>query len=194
MAISWRETKKSQKFYVTYRLPNCIGIIDGTLLFLTETPAWSGEDFNTQKGGYGINALVVCDDQCHVTYYYAGWPESTQGNRSWRNCKSNLMEADFFNDMEYIIGHSACNPSKRLTSTYKKPSGQVCLIAENELFNTKVASAHIKSEHCIGLIKNRFTCLCTLNIKLKSLGCQKLFTCLPHVSYYIICYYLNPTF
>ena len=87
-----------------------------------------------QKGGYGINALVVCDDQCHVTYYYAGWPGSTHDNRSWRNCKLNLTEADFFNDMEYIIGDSAFNPSKRMISTYKKPSGQVSLIAENEFF------------------------------------------------------------
>jgi hypothetical protein len=25
-----------------------------------------------QKEEYGINALVVCDDQCPATYYYAG--------------------------------------------------------------------------------------------------------------------------
>jgi hypothetical protein len=47
--------------------------------------------------------------------------------------------------MEYIIGDSAFNPSKRMISTYKKPSGQVSLIAKNEVFNTKVASARIKS-------------------------------------------------
>jgi hypothetical protein len=97
--------------YVTYGLPNCIGIIDGTLLFLTETPEWSGEDFNTQKGGYGLNALVVCDDQCRVLYYYAGWPGSTHDNRSWRNCNLNLKEDKYFDDIEYIIGDSAFNPS-----------------------------------------------------------------------------------
>ncbi len=37
----------SRKFYITCRLPNCVGIIDGTLVFVTETPEWSGEDFNT---------------------------------------------------------------------------------------------------------------------------------------------------
>jgi hypothetical protein len=44
-----REEKQmiSRRFYITYGLPNCVGIIDGTLVFLTETPEWSGEDFNT---------------------------------------------------------------------------------------------------------------------------------------------------
>jgi len=97
--ISWPSAEEQQKisrrFYVTYGLPNCIGIIDGTLLFLTETPAWSGEDINTRKGGYGINALAVCDDQCCVTYYYAGRPGSTHDNRSWINCKLKSTEADF---------------------------------------------------------------------------------------------------
>jgi hypothetical protein len=63
------------------------------LLFLTETPAWSGEDFNTQKGRYAGNALAVCADQCCVTYYYTGWPGLTHDNHSWRNCNLNMKEA-----------------------------------------------------------------------------------------------------
>jgi hypothetical protein len=69
--------------------------------------------------------------------------------------------------MEYIIGDSAFSPSQRMIRKYKKPSGQVCLIAENEFFNTKLTSAGIKSEHCIGLIKNRFSFHHALNIKIK---------------------------
>jgi hypothetical protein len=69
-----------------YGLPNCIGFIDGTLVFLAEAPGWSGEVFNTQKGGYGIIALVVCDDHCHVLYYYVRWPGLAHNNHSWRNC------------------------------------------------------------------------------------------------------------
>jgi hypothetical protein len=61
--VSWpsEDDKKSisRHFLITYGLPNCIGIIDGTIIFLTE-PEWSGEDSNTWKGGYAVNALVVC--------------------------------------------------------------------------------------------------------------------------------------
>jgi hypothetical protein len=65
--------------------------------------------------------------------------------------------------MEYIIGDSAFSPSQRMIRKYKKPSGQVCLIAENEFFNTKLTSAGIKSE----LIKNRFPFHHALNINIK---------------------------
>jgi hypothetical protein len=164
-----REEKQiiSRRFYITYGLPNCVGIIDGTLVFLTETPEWSGEDFNTQKGGYGVNSLVVCDDHCRVLYFYIGWPGSTHDNRSWRNCKLNLQEAEFFQQLEFIIGDSAFNPSKRMVPSYKKNAGQSCLNAQNEFFNGKLSSARIKSEHCIGLLKNRFPFIRGLNVKLK---------------------------
>jgi hypothetical protein len=42
-----KRKKLSQRFYATYGLPKCIGIVDGALLFLAETPEWSREDFNT---------------------------------------------------------------------------------------------------------------------------------------------------
>ena len=169
--ICWPSTEEkrniSRRFYITYGLPNCVGIIDGTLIFLTESPEWSGEDFNTRKGGYGVNALVVCDDHCRVLYSYIGWPGSTHDNRSWRNCNLNLNQDDNFERAEFIIGDSAFNPSKRMISAYKRNAGESCLKAENEFFNTKMSSARFKSEHCIGLIKNRFPCLRGLNVRIK---------------------------
>ena len=111
--------------------------------------------------------MVVCDDRCPVLYFYIGWPGSTHDNRSWRNCKLNLHEAEFFQQLEFIIGDSAFNPSKRMVPSYKKNAGQSCLNAQNEFFNGKLSSARIKSEHCIGLLKNRFPCICGLNVKIK---------------------------
>ncbi len=64
----------------------------------------------------------------------------------------NLNEAEFFHQLEFIIGDSTFNPSKRMVPTYKKTAGQSCLNAENEFFNGKIARARVKSEHCIGLL------------------------------------------
>jgi hypothetical protein len=72
-----------------------------------------------------------------------------------------------FERAEFIIGDSAFNPSKRMISAYKRNAGESCLKAENEFFNTKMSSARFKSEHCIGLIKNRFPCLRGLNVRIK---------------------------
>jgi len=73
-------------------------------------------------------------------------------------------ESYFFTGLDYIIGDSAFNPSLRMVRAYKKDIGMIQLPMANEFFNTKLASARIKSEHCIGLVKNRFPCLRGLNV------------------------------
>ncbi len=50
---------------------------------------------------------------------------------------------------------------------FKKNAGQSCLKAQNEFLNNKLSSARMKSEYCIGLIKNRFPCLCGLKIRIQ---------------------------
>nr|KAE8918276.1 hypothetical protein PF009_g31407 [Phytophthora fragariae] len=68
-----------------FDFPNCIGLVDGALLPLAFKPTLDGEDYFTRKGGYAINALLICDDRARVTYALAGWPGSTHDNRVWSN-------------------------------------------------------------------------------------------------------------
>ena len=69
--------------------------------------------------------------------------------------------------MEFIIGDSAFNPSKRMIIPHKKSAGQLCLKAEKEFFDSKLSNAWNKYEHCIGLMKNYFMCLHGLNVRIK---------------------------
>ena len=46
-----------------YLFPNCVGIIDGTLLPLLQRPILHGENYLSRKRFYAIVMLVVCDDQ-----------------------------------------------------------------------------------------------------------------------------------
>jgi len=41
------------------------------------------------------------------------------------------------------------------------------LCNEEEFFNTKLGSPRLRSEHCIGILKNRFQYLKTINIRIK---------------------------
>ena len=70
-----------------YLFPNCVGIIDGTLLPLLQRPLLHGENYLSRKKFYAIVMLVVCDDQCRITYYHIGWPGSVHDNRAWRNSR-----------------------------------------------------------------------------------------------------------
>jgi hypothetical protein len=47
------------------------------------------------------------------------------------------------------------------------------LAEDKEVFNTLLATARIKVEHCIGLLKNRFPCLRDIRILLKDKSSMK---------------------
>ena len=115
------------------------------------------------KGGYAINALIVCDDQARILYIYAGWPGSAHDNRVWRNSKLFKDKRAYFRDREYLLGDSAFSALPVMVQSFKKNALTGYLEPEKEFFNTKLGSLRIKSEHCIGLLKGRFPCLKKIN-------------------------------
>lgn len=50
----------------------CIGLIDGSLMPLTQRPHLHGECYYDRKSRYSINAQVVCKHQRKITYLYTG--------------------------------------------------------------------------------------------------------------------------
>lgn len=64
---------------------------------------------------------------------------------------------------EYILADSAYKITNTVVSTYKSPASR---IERNSLFNTLVAIARIRNEHCIGIWKERFGSLQGLRLRL----------------------------
>lgn len=148
---------------VNYGFQKCIGIIDGTLIILDRRPTKYGDSYFCRKQCYAINVQVICDDAGRITYFYAGWPGSTHDNRAWRNCKVYNNGLLYFGDGEYLLGDSAYSACLYIVQSFKKVSGSN-LTVHQEFFNTKLGRARVKSEHCIGILKNRFPCLKKMNI------------------------------
>jgi len=65
--------------------------------------------------------------------------------------KKNTQQQD---NKEYLLGDSAFSESSVLYA-FKKGSNSNLREAQS-YFNTKLAKVHIKSEHCLGLLKARF--------------------------------------
>jgi DDE superfamily endonuclease len=138
-----------------YLFPNCVGLIDGTLLPLATRPLLHGENYLSRKRFYAIVMLVVCDDQSRILYYHVGWPGSVHDNRVWRTCKLFKNCAVMFSPREYLLGDSAFTASDILIPPFKSAAGSE-LSANYTAFNTLLAKPRVKSEHCIGLLKGRF--------------------------------------
>ncbi len=149
-----------------YLFPNCVGLMDGTLLPLEFKPEKDGECYYCRKGFYALNMLIVCDYMARITYYQVGWPGSVHDNRVWRTCKLGRNASQYFLPHEYLLTDSAFTPSDHVVPAFKSTKGQP--ISSNNLnFNTLLAKPRIKSEHCIGLMKGRFPWLRNIRIKIK---------------------------
>ena len=147
---------------------HCVGIIDGTLMGLAFRPEAYHECYYTRKSMYAINTLIVCDDKKRIIYYNAGWPGSTHDNRVFRNSKLYYNRGDYFSQNEYLLGDCAYSASPIMVQAFKKQASSATLPDNHEFFNTCLAQVRIASEHCIGILKGRFKCLRTNNIKLKN--------------------------
>jgi hypothetical protein len=60
---------------------HCVGIVDGTLVVLEFKPKKYHKCYYSHKCVYGLNVMIVCDNQKRATYYVARWPGSTHNNR-----------------------------------------------------------------------------------------------------------------
>lgn len=165
--ITWPDDDEKEdikrRIRVRYGFQNCIGIIDGTLIGLFQKPSVYGESYFCRKQIYAINVQVICDDQRRIRYFYGGWPGSTHDNRAWRNSKVFLDAATYFHTGEYLLGDSAYSTSSILVPSFKSLPGQA-LGPHKEFFNKGHAAPRVVSEHCIGILKNRFPCLKNINI------------------------------
>jgi hypothetical protein len=87
---------------------------------------------------------------------YVGWPGSTHDNRVFRNSKIYLNHINFFDNKQYLLGDSAYCPSPIVIPAFKKSANQRMPVSK-QYFNTKLAHIRIKAEHCIGVLKGRYT-------------------------------------
>ena len=103
----------------TSLLPNCVGLMDVTLLPLEFRPKIYSETYFTQKGHYALNMLVLCDSKAGITHYVVGWLGSVHDNRLWRNSDLHLNTEKYFKSSQYLLKDSAFTPNGHLISAFK---------------------------------------------------------------------------
>ncbi|POW15320.1 hypothetical protein PSTT_02183 [Puccinia striiformis] len=71
------ERGKMAEEYGEVGFKGCVGVIDGSLIPLSDSPSLNSADFYSRKGFYCISTLIVCDSQRNIQYIYTGWPGCT---------------------------------------------------------------------------------------------------------------------
>lgn len=144
------------RIYEACGLPNCVGIIDGTLFPLAFRPQTEdAPDYKGRKYSYSISGIIVCDDRRYIRYYEFGWPGCAHDNRIARNCDMWRSPNNYFEDRQYIMGDSAFENKWFMVSAFSSPAGQA-MSMDKSLFNKHLSKVRVISEHTIGLLKGRF--------------------------------------
>jgi len=68
---------------------------------------------------------------------------------------------------KYLLGCIAFSISPVVLQSFKNIPGQDSYSNEEEFFKIKLGSPRVRSEHCIGILKSRFPCPKTINIRIK---------------------------
>ena len=158
--VSWPDANErkliAHRIHQSCGLPNCIGMVDGTLFLLTFKPNRTDHaDFKGRKHGYSLSRIFVNDDRQFIRYYSVGWPGCTHDNRIAGNSQLWRTPNEFFAANEYIIGDSAFEVNWFILPAYSSPAGAT-MSDEHTLFNKQLSKARVISEHTIGLLKGRF--------------------------------------
>lgn len=169
----WPDANERKKIAEWFRkecdLPNCVGIVDGTLFpleFQPETEDFS--DYHGRKFQWSLTCLVVSDEKKRIRWYIAGYPGSAHDNRMWRRSPLKLNKAEYFTVLEYIIGDTAFDPSEVMAPAYKALPGCTEPVDPDErLFNKVISKPRVSSEHVNGMWKGRFPWLRMIPMRIK---------------------------
>jgi hypothetical protein len=158
--------KISKRIEAICGLPNCIGIVDGTLFPLAFRPSThDASNYKGRKHLYSISSIFINDDERFIRYYNAGWPGCTHDNRIARNSAPWTKHQEHFTPTQWMMGDSAFENTHFMVSCFTAPVGQA-ISREKEKFNSKLSKARVISEHTIGLLKGRFPWLRSIRKKI----------------------------
>jgi hypothetical protein len=156
----------SRRFQAKWKLPNLVGVADGTLFPLAFRPTRDdAPDFHGRKHIWSLSTLIINDDLRRIRYFIAGWAGCAHDDRILSNSRLCLKADEMFSEMEYIIGDCAFASRWWMVPCYKKPPGGT-LLCPKEILNKTIAKPRVTSEHTIGMLKGRFPFLRSIRFRL----------------------------
>ncbi|KAL3681456.1 hypothetical protein R1sor_024412 [Riccia sorocarpa] len=144
--IAWpdrQERAVNSAHFTGLGFPGCIGLVDSTLLKLSQRPRDDGETYFDRK----------MPGSCH---------DLTCLRRSllW----GRLGSAQLFDNGQYLLGDSGYIPLDRLVCSYKRTGDDMDKVD----FNTCIVHARVGNEHCIGILKARWHSLKEIRMQLRN--------------------------
>ncbi|KAL3681950.1 hypothetical protein R1sor_024906 [Riccia sorocarpa] len=151
---------------VNYTNRMMVALENGTLVKLSQRPRDDRETYFDRKSNYSLNVQVVCDENKHVIYLFAGMHGSCYNVIYLRRsslCRR-LNSVQLFDFGQCLLGDSGYVPLERLVCSYKRTGDDMDKVS----FNTCIVHARVGNEHCIGILKARWHSVKEIRTQLKN--------------------------
>ncbi|KAF8248625.1 hypothetical protein K440DRAFT_546670, partial [Wilcoxina mikolae CBS 423.85] len=114
----------------------------------------NGDFFNHKKHRYGLQAIIICDDQKYITGFNSQYPGSINVTRAFEELQN------YFGDDKYLLGDSAYTSSIRLLALFNfHGRGNHELSRSEKQYNKYLSHLRVRVEHSIGSFKTRYASL-----------------------------------
>lgn len=153
--VVWPDEKKRKQssdfFESKYGLKGCIGIVDGTLIPISE-PSDDGQDYFDRKRQYSTNLMLVVNEHAQIIYFVSGCPGSWHDSRVWglaepATATTEPARTHWYGPGErYIIGDLAFTSKEIMLVAFEGDKLSPVQLKFNECF----AKARAIVEHCNG--------------------------------------------
>ena len=161
LEISFPETNdEAIQIERKFRLPGCIGAVDGLLVPITCPKNENPVVYYTRKCVYALNVQAVADSQAKFIYLSVKWtgptPDSTafRSTTLFRSAEENQVVA--LTNKRYIVGDAAYP----LTVWLLKPFQKGCpRYSDNDNYNFMLSSCRVCIERAFGILTQRWRAL-----------------------------------
>ena len=148
----------------SYGIPDCVGVLDGTHVNLSQIPALEGELYWTRKCRYAFNLQLIVDEQRKIRFVGLGWPGSVHDWTAFKDSSIATSPRSYLSPGQYILADFGYVTSGYILTPY---SGRATSDPDTMAFSAWISSFRVVVEHANGILKNRWASLDGLRVQIK---------------------------
>ncbi|OAD78972.1 hypothetical protein PHYBLDRAFT_141029 [Phycomyces blakesleeanus NRRL 1555(-)] len=165
-----KENKKPLGF------PDLVGFLGGCTFQLAHVQSWKPERFSGPDSKYYVNSIGICDHKMRIRYFAQPVELGNSPDlRIFSDCELGRFPKRFFFGDEYVLAsRGGYKPLEYLVPVKTKEPGQERLPKSDEVFNSYISIMCLKINHAFGILKERFSSLNEIPVKVKNMDDAKL--------------------
>jgi hypothetical protein len=153
----------------TFGIPNCVGIIDGTMAYLGTAPHVQGHAFWTRKCRYAFNVQLIVDTHKRILAVGVGAVGSTHDIKAFKMMPQYKKYQDYFDAAQFLLSDLGYRLLRMLQPLFTFGAVGLEGFTQEDIdaINKLMSKMRVIVEHANGLIKGRWQSLRHLSHQIK---------------------------